>query len=188
MPTIVKEIDKIGKEFLTDFLESSIHGDCYPFAIALHRNLGWPIIGLFKKERIIHVGLKSPDEKIWDGRGEISEEEFAEYFITSPYSIRHVTEEELIATDMVDEYTIETLLKKSQLIWPNLPWKNDTPLDKVIAFTDDLEKLSRKYKLWIYGNTPTSLPTIFQGQDDETGYAIRPSINSGAFTINRVLG
>jgi hypothetical protein len=188
MPTIIKKIDKIGKEFLTDFLESSIHGDCYPFAIALHRNLGWPIIGLFKKEKIIHVGVKSPDEKIWDGRGEVSEEELAEPFITSPYSIRHVAEEELVATGTVDEYTIETLLEKAQIVWPDLPWKNGTPWDKVIAFADDLEKLSRKHKLWICGNNPMSLPMIFQGQDDETGYAIEPSIDGNAFTINRALG
>ena len=83
---------------------------------------------------------------------------------------------------------VKSYLEKAQLVWPELSWKQVTGQEKIIAFANELETLSRKYKLWICGTASTMLPVIFEGHDDEVGYEIRPSIDGNAFTINRVIG
>lgn len=186
MTTIIEE-DEFGREFLISLLATSIFGQCYPLAIALHRNLGWPMVGLFSDDRIIHAGVRSPEGKIWDGRGEVSQEEFTKPFAYISNVIRDVTEEELFARNKVSEHLVDMMTEKAQVVWPELPWKYNTFQDRIIAFADELEMLSRKHKLWICGNTPMSLPIVFKGCDDEVGYAIKPTLDGVTYTINRKL-
>lgn len=186
-------MDKIGLNFLTALFQESIYGDCYHFAIALHRSLGWPIVGLAnfaKISIIIHAGVKSPNGKIWDGRGELEEEKFIEPFTkkNKSYVILNIEEEDLIATGTVKESRIDFFQKKAQVLWPKLPWKSKTFQDKVTDFANELETLSRKHKLWVCGTVPTNLPIIFEGFDDEVGYEIKPTSDGNGFTINRMIG
>ena len=57
----------------------------------------------------------------------------------------------------------------------------------MLAFAADLERISRKHKLWIYGSVPTCLPAIDEGERDEAGYGVKTSLD-GSYTINRVIG
>ena len=187
MTTIVKNIIGGKRNGLLDLLNLTIYGDCYDFAIAMHRNLDWSLIGLIDESKIIHVGVKTPKGEIWDGRGKVSEEEFGGHFISPPFIIQEVTEEELLATGGVREHNVELILRRAQLAWPDLLWKSETIQKRMADFADELEEISRKHKLWIGGMTPTSLPIVFEGFNDETGYAIKPNTDGNAFTINRVL-
>ena len=99
MATITKKAPKSCVEVLTSFLAASIHGQCYHFAIALHYGLGWPIVGLVETKKIIHVGVRSPEGKIWDGRGEVSEKDFIDPFSKSSCAIREVAEKNLDARE-----------------------------------------------------------------------------------------
>lgn len=171
------------------FLEASIYGNCYPFAIAMHRGLGWQIIGLFREQKIIHAGVKSPEGKIWDGRGEISEFQFTEPFLAASNipAITDITESDLFSRDDVSEYMIEDYLEKAQVIWPDLPWMGQTIRQQVTAFAEELEALSRKYKLWVCAPLLGMTPVLFRGQGDEKGYGISVTGDGVTYTINREL-
>jgi hypothetical protein len=189
MPTVVRKMEAMGEEFLSGMLEASIKGHCYFLAIALHRNLGWPIVGLTDNLRIIHAGVISPEGKIWDGRGEVSKEDFVRPFLfDDSFEVREVTEEMLLATGTVDDFGVEFILKKAQTVWPELPWKHGRYEDRIIAFADELEALSRKHGLWVAGAFPATLPIIFEGDGDEVGYEVQQTPDGNAYTINRMLG
>lgn len=190
MTIVVKKLEGVGSDMLPDLLKVSIYGDCYHFALAMHRELNWDIIGLFVEDGKlpVHVGVKSSEGKIWDGRGEISEKEFIEPFVkNSAYKMREVTEEELLVSGTVNESRVEYLQKKAQIVWPNLAWKEKTFQQRVTEFAKELEGLSRKYGLWICKTYPPDSPTIVEGYGDEVGYEISPNVHGGSFSINRIL-
>lgn len=149
--TIVKKLDRIGKHFLTDLIQASIYGQCYHLAIALHHGLGWPLVGLIDNGKIIHAGVRSPEGKLWDGRGKVSEKEFVKPFSKNPPVIRDITEDDLQTTGTVQKHAVEVMQEKAQAVWPKLPWKQKTREERVVAFADELEALSRKHKLWVCG-------------------------------------
>lgn len=181
-------VDKETKAIIKGILEASIYGQCYPFAIAMHRGLDWKIIGLFRGEDIIHSGVRSPEGMIWDGRGVISEEEFIRpYSNASKESIRDITEEDLFSRDEVSDHMIESFLEKAQAMWPDLPWKGEIWRQRVVAFTEELEAISRKYKLWVCGPVPAALPVLFRGYDDEKGYQLSMMADGVTHSINRDL-
>lgn len=182
-----ENMNESTREFLARLLEVSIFGSCYDFAVALYRGLSWPIVGLTDGVEIVHVGVKSPEGKIWDGRGEVSEEEFGKPFTKNHYAICDVAEKELLATGKVREHMVEIFLRIAQENWPELSWKQVTRRERVIAFADELEALSRKHKLWICGTVPAMLPVIFEGYGDEAGYEIKLSSDGNAYMINRKL-
>ena len=167
-----------------------LDGECYAFAIAMHRCLGWPMIGLMQGKLIRHVGIVDPDGNIWDCRGKITKEEFGKPFlgVKFPYETRPITEDKLKAIAPVlsnREPLIESLSKKAQMVWPELPWKPVTLIVRVRAFAEELEALSRKHGLWLYGNFPATLPAIAEGHGDEKGYCLE-AVMSG-YMINRIL-
>jgi hypothetical protein len=182
--------DEESGRFLLNAMAATIHGNCYPVAIALHRGLRWPLIGLANNRDIIHAGVRSPDGFLWDGRGGITEEEFKKPFsMLSSFTIQNICEKDLFdRSSAANEYWVELMLKRAQLAWPDLPWVTQTPQDRVLAFATELEELSLKYGLWICGAAPTSLPVIFENKKDEVGgYEVKLTAEGNAFTINRVM-
>lgn len=181
-------ISRKTKKLLRDFLAATIHGNCYHFAIAMHRGLGWPIVGLVQNREIIHAGVKSPgDEKFWDGRGALSRKEFIEPFACDYLRFSDITEEDLAISKNFSEHAVEILLEKAQLAWPELPWKVETFQEKIIAFAKELKELSQKHGIWICASLPNGPPVIFKGEGDELGYRLTLSVEGNAFMINREL-
>jgi hypothetical protein len=191
MATIVKELPPETREFLHSFLKAScIDGKCYAFAIALYRGLGWPMVGLMLGEVIRHAGVRDPEGRFWDARGAVTEEKIGEPFgLKPPYDIRPITEQNLFSVKPIHDFEIEhVILKKAQVLWPKLPWKIKTRRERVRDFVKDLEKLSREHGLWIYGNFPTALPAIAEGEGDETGYKVIADATGLNYFFNRVIG
>jgi hypothetical protein len=191
MSISIKPLAPEAKEFLRNFLGGAgVHGRCFVFAIAMNRGLGWPMVGLMCKEEIYHVGLRDPKGIFWDARGPVDEEKIGDPFGTkSPHRFRSVTEEDLLTITPISEAEINhVVLKKAQALWPNLSWKTKVLEDRVRAFAEELEELSRKHKLWIFGVYPTKLPAIAEGEGDEIGYEVNPDITGLNFFINRKIG
>lgn len=164
-----------------------LDGECYAFAIALSRGLNWQIIGLMKKKNVIrHAALVDSSGMYWDARGLITHSELGKPFgISPPYNLRQITEKDLITARPISEIDIDSISRKAQAIWPDLPWRKNTLKSKVLAFAEDLERISRKHSLWIYGSVPTSLPTIAEGEKDEVGYRVKTNLD-GSYTISRM--
>lgn len=180
------------RKFLFEAMAATILSNCYPVAIALHRGLEWPLIGITDGEDIVHAGVRAPNGMLWDGRGEITEQEFEKPFLklSSFFTIQSISENDLfIKSSPAIECWVEVMLKRAQLAWPDLPWKIRTPQDQVMAFANELEELSKKYGLWVCGMTPTSLPVVFECQDNEAArYEVELTAEGNAFTINRTFG
>lgn len=179
-------ISEEAKKFLSDLLAASINGNCYEFAVMMHRNLGWPLVGLIENFQIIHVGVKSPDGKYWDGRGGLSQTDFIKPFKKDCLEFEYIEESDLISHKISDR-VVGIFLEKAQLLWPELPWKKPTDLEIIEFFAKDLEELSRKYRLWIGSPTSSGPSVIFKGIGDETGYELTLSEDGNAFFINRKL-
>lgn len=188
MATTIRSIDPQTKDFISLLLASTIHGNCYHFAIAMNRTLHWPIVGLMQGDEIIHTGVLSPTGAIWDGRGKLSSaEEFAEPFgITDPI-IKEVLEDDLHRYKKIQEPIIKVIIRKAQTIWPELPWQEGTFRETIISFLDELEELSRKYGLWL-GNISADNPTcIFEEFGKEEGYEISLTHDGNGYVIRRKL-
>ena len=88
-----------------------LNGECYAFAIAMHRATGFPMVGLVgelqKKTTVIHAAVLNPEGKFFDARGVVSEEEFGKPFgYKPPYRLKQVSEPDLRDIRPVDEHEI----------------------------------------------------------------------------------
>lgn len=181
-----KALDIETRENMHDMLIGlCLDGQCYAFAIAMHRCLGWPMVGLMQGLVIRHAAVIDPDGSLWDCRGKMNKEDFGKpYGIKFPYELKTITEAELNVTNPISEPFIASLSRMVQSVWPELPWRSNTLIMRVRVFAEELEALSRKHNLWIYGNFPATLPAIAEGDEDEKGYALSGTI-TGGYMISR---
>lgn len=194
MTTVIKRLgddDQEDWDILQGMHERGyLHGECYAFAIALHRGLGWPIVGVINTNDIAeHVGVRTPEGLLRDIRGAIDEESFAEPYskLKTPLVFREVTEKELYDTrEVIHDQVIAQARIIAESLWPELPWK-DSKEARLKAFADELEQLSRKYSLWVCAPVPTQKPVLFNGNGDEKGYDLLPTVTGNAYLINRRL-
>lgn len=163
-----------------------LRGECYAFAIALHRGLGWPLVGLMQQGVAQHAGVRSPHGPLYDIRGPLSEHQFAAKYVNPPFYFQELTEKDLYATRPIDDIVIRRARFVAEAIWPNLPWI-DAIAPKVKAFVDALEKLSREHGFWVSGATPIQMPILFAAEGDEDGYDVRVTMNGRHHTIERRL-
>jgi len=173
------------QEIIRGIIAGFLKGECYAFVIALHRDLGWPMIGLMKKEEVRHAAVQDPEGNFWDARGQVSENEFGEPFgLRPPYDLRVVTEADLLAIHPVFAMSIQRASKTAQSLWPELPWKPDALKCRVQTFAEELEVLSRKHGFWIRSFCPTRPAIIAEGDGEEKGYELGLTLD-GNYTINR---
>ena len=193
MPTMIKTLDGEAAQCMRGIAESGfLDGECYAFAIALSRGLGWPIVGLYPTEASTiprHAAVYGPDKRIHDVRGPLGQRstEFgAPFGIAPPYYLRPMSEDDLRNVRPVVEHTIRLARRIAEHLWPHLPWI-ESEAQRARAFADELEVLSRKHRLWIRGMAPAMLPLLAKGEDDEGGYVLKPTDDGMTFTIDRYL-
>jgi len=185
----LKRLNPKDREELRLLVEKQcLERDSYTFAIALSRGLNWPIIGLIKGDLIRHAVLIGSDGMYWDARGPVTEDELGKQFgILPSYKVQQINEEDLMAAQPISEVDIYFISKKAQAIWPDLPWAENTLKSRTLAFAADLERISRKHGLWIYGFIPNFPPVIVESEGNEAGYSVKTDLD-GSYTINRVIG
>ena len=186
MATLLKMLDLEYVDTLHDMcLSRYLDGQCYEFAIALHRGLGWPMVGLMQGEVVRHVLVHERKKIYHDTRGRVSLDKMGQPFgIGQPYDLREVSETDLKTIRPVGEHNISTARRLAESVWPDLPWK-DSEARRAKAFADELEALSRKHKFWIRSAMPSALPILAEGGDDEAGYTLIPTADAGGFQIDR---
>ncbi len=187
MSVIYKPLDREDWDGLHS-LAMSVHldGECYLFAIALHRALGWPLIGLMSSDVIRHALLKCGDEVYFDVRGNVLYTGIGEPFdMVPPYDLREIQEKDLAQMRPFTDFNLETVIWMAQALWPELPWKSG-PLVEAKAFLEELDTLCKKHRKWIRAPLPTTLPIICESHGDET-YSFTPSVNGRDYFFDRVI-
>ncbi len=192
MPTIIHKLleqdeeswEALHEECLTMYLD----GACYAFATALHQGLGWPIVGLMNGEVIRHAAVQSPDGRLHDVRGFISEEQFGSPFgFAPPYTLRAISMDNLRRDEEPEEVRLNAVRRArrtAEILWPELPWQKSFTA-RVSAFADELEILSKKHGLWIRAAVPGARPLLAVSGYDEGGYELSPTHDGLTFTIDR---
>ncbi|MDP3778469.1 MAG: hypothetical protein Q8R30_00275 [bacterium] len=187
MPVLAK---LIGEDFEALHLTAKglfLHGQCYEFAIAMHRATGWPLVGLMKESTIEHAGVRSHNGLIHDCRGPNTPKDFSKEFDLSPDNIQNITEQDMYGTRKIYEGSIRLASRIAQSLWPELPWKPNTLHNRMIAFMEDLEKLSHDHNLWIRSAVPGCRPVISEGDNLEGGYFFSPTATASAYVMDRYL-
>ena len=164
-----------------------LEGECYAFAIAVHRGTGWPMVGLIKDGIARHALIRQPDGRLFDARGVVTDEELGEPFsMSAPYEFRNITEQYLYAIRPVTEISIRHARLLAEELWPDVPWDVSEQM-KVRAFTDALENLCRQHGFWIRASIPGSPPLLERAHGDEGGYTIQCYIDGVTYVLNRYL-
>jgi hypothetical protein len=186
MSVIIKPLGDDVRDFLDKLIAGNyLDGHCYELAIALHRALGWPLIGLIQslygQSVIRHAAVRHPDSGFFDGRGWISDDQFTDPFGHGSIVTFHLESELKHRTRPILENHITMAGKLAMSRWPELPWLGDTHFRKIVSFLDDLEILCRRHGFWLH-----DWPSIAPDGGDEMGYALVTTGN-GSYTANRLL-
>lgn len=191
MPTKVHSLkeDTEAWECLHDIaIARYLDGECYAFARALHEGLGWPLIGLMQGDVIRHAMVREPGGLLRDVCGATTAEELCKTFgLPLPPVTREVRDFDLIRAEEPAErifFMIRQARKMAEVLWPELPWR-DSAAQCVAAFTDELESLCRKHRLWLRPMVPGSPMMISDEIGEERGYALTPTSDGTTFCIDR---
>lgn len=194
MPTRIRTADHDTQDFLQELIrETYLDGQCYKLAIALHRGLGWPLVGLIQADQDVmrHAAVYHPNGALFDARGEVTEEEFMAPFgpgkvvpLATEFHVRHLNRP-------IPELAIMTAGKLAMSVWPDLPWTEYTYLNSMMAFLAGLEALCREHGFWLrdsagLGSAPALWPSVAVAEGDESGYKLAAT-GVGSYVINRVL-
>lgn len=164
-----------------------LDGQCYEFAAALHRGLGWPMVGFMKDSIIRHALVKSRYGKLWDVRGPVDQDKIGIPFgIKGPYDIKPITEDDLRNTRDVAEEAIERASLFAEALWPELSWRKHTFRRKATSFVAELETLCRKHGIWIRAPFPAHRIVLDKICGDEKGFRFSPALD-GQYFFDREL-
>lgn len=172
---------------MAELLKSTfLDGGCGYLALALHTGLGWPLIEARVDGKFIHYAVRTPKDKFWDARGEVDDKhQLVETFgVRGQITVIDTTEEKLRAFaefEYDDDHQVQSALGYAQVVWPELPWKSETPRCRVQAFAHQLEKLSREHGIWIREGM------VYIGDESENGYSLQTTISGFTFGLSRIL-
>ncbi|MBP5993863.1 MAG: hypothetical protein KA731_03050 [Candidatus Moranbacteria bacterium] len=163
-----------------------LDGPCYELAIALHRNTGWPMVGLILDSVIRHAGIRRPDGSIHDARGPINEQVFAAPFLETAveHIIRPITESELLSVREISLSLIRHFSCTAPILWPDLPYPEDHPMRKAIAFADELRELSLRHGICLRTSVPAERIHFASLKGDEQ-YVLAPTDDGFGWTMRR---
>jgi len=171
-----------------------LDGECYAFAIALKRGLGWPLAGLMEGDTIRHAMAYGISHKLYDVRGGFAQDDpklGQPFSLRPPYQLRQIKEEQLRQVRPVHERTIRHARKLAEIIWPNWPWRSASSAHaRMTAFLDDLESISRRHGVWVRAAIPNPAmwPHLSEHEGDESGYTLYPTEDGQGYIFDRRLG
>lgn len=185
----IQKLSEEDRESAMCMMGGYLHGNCYVYALALNAGLGWPIIGLMRGDEIHHAGVRSPDGRFMDARGFVKESEITEPFSTVTIDcLKEVRAEDLHPNPMMLADNIDAATERAQIVYPDLPWVEGTPMRRIQDFAVKLEELCREHGVWIREMLPTARPVVYlaHNEDDfEKGYNFSPVMNGGGYFLSR---
>lgn len=169
-----------------------LDAQCYEFALALSESLGWPIVGVIAPYNgeltVRHAVLLSSHNAYFDARGYLIKSEIGAPFglDSSEYRLKlPLTRADLEQVRPIDEHAMRLARELAEAYWPKLPWK-DGLVKRTTAFIDELETLSRKHGIWVFGHLPTTWPGLSVGEGEEVaGYTLETNSTGLSMRFNR---
>lgn len=201
MPVRILPLDEETLDHLRGIISAVyLDGECYELAFALHRLTGWPIVALNTiglKETDLehafrHAAVRDPKGMLHDARGTVSPQDFGRPFglRTSVESRLHVvTEDEVRQVRPVNEYAVNRAAQLAEVVWPELALLAEARRSRYQRFVEALEALSREHGIWVRSPLPAAhhRPCLAEGEGDELGYDMQPSIEGNAYLFDRRL-
>jgi hypothetical protein len=190
MTTYKKQLGPEDRDFLKDcVLERFLSGECYACAQALHRGLGWPLVGLMQGEVVFHALVRTPKGTYFDARGEVEEVNVAQPFgALKDFALQDITEAHLGLLKGESTYYRNTAILRArsllEQLWPDLPWC-DSEATRMALFADALEALCREHGVWIRALSPGAPPVLYVMDGDEEGYVLSPLVGTVGFMFDR---
>lgn len=157
-------------------------GGASAFAVAMHRGLGWRLVGLRHRGVICHALVEHPHGGYFDARGPVAEAEIGQPFTMPPPFCLVIIEAEVLAAK---EEHIASARRHAEAAWPDLPWQ-DSLAERAARFTEALETLCRQHGFWIRAAFPGARPILGESNGDEAGFSLEPT-GSGSFCLDRIL-
>lgn len=158
-----------------------LHGGCIAFAFAAHRRTGWPAVSVDTPSgTFAHVGLKTPDGRIFDSRGMLSEQDFAGNW-GGP--LKDADLDGLRQAYPYSEFMGRTADTHLQLLFPDFPGAHPQA-DRLEAFAKDLHELCQRHGFHLRPAFAHGM-VVYPSYGEETGYDIR--VHAGVMTVERLL-
>lgn len=183
----VKRLSEEDREALQEAISGRyLHGDCYSFAIALHRRTGWQLVGAVDREGLaLHAGVRRPDGVYLDVRGFMGEYWFLDGW-TQAVGIAEMSEADLLAVDskQMDERIAKADVHIDRL-FPDLPGSDEAG-KRIGAFLQGLHALCREHGFYIRAQTPGMRPVIYSAHGDEAGFCA-DELCIGGWAFDRLL-
>jgi hypothetical protein len=194
MPTQLRPLDADTLEFLQRLMtQTYLDGRCYELAIALHRGLGWSLVGLQQRTQedgvettcIRHAGVMSPDRWFFDARGRVANEDVDTPFGSNLEYVDFELESDLRShTRPIEELFISQAGKLAMSLWPALPWKKDTYIQSVVTFLNDIEQVCRRHGFWLIAPCGAATwPMIVPAEEADADYELIPN-GVGSYVAN----
>lgn len=178
MPVIIEEIADDRDAVVGLYL----HGGCIAFARAAHERTGWQPVSINTPAgTFAHVGLRTPDGKIFDARGNLSDEEFASSWAL-PVALADL--DDLEKRYPYSDFVGEMARRHLDMLFPDFP--GEMPLiARLDAFSTALQALCKEHGFHLRAGLPHGM-VLYPSYGDEAGYEI--TMHSGSMTIDRKLG
>jgi hypothetical protein len=186
MPITYKPLSEEDHKSLHELSQSVyLDGECYAFAIALHRLLGWDLIGIMEGEVVRHACVVHCG-RYYDVRGQVPKNKLGAPFGLSSPELRPITEETLYATRPIGDSSIAQSEWIAEALWPELPWRSG-PMVKYRSFLIELAALCEKHGTYIFAPYPMAKPLLTEAVGDEKGFMFSPTSNGRLYFFDRVL-
>lgn len=192
MATISTQRDEESIKSLKSLIESTyLDGQCYELAVALHRGLDWPIVGILEDTVVRHALVRMPSGHLWDARGEVTGARIGEPFgLREPLFQTFPNEPRFLnAVRPVHELAIERARRLAENLWPDeLPWINSRK-KRALRFATAFEELCREYGCYVRAPYPGGRPLLVEHDSGDTvSYALQITDDGMTYAIDRVLG
>ena len=163
-----------------------LDGQCYEFAMALHRGLGWPMVGLIENDVIRHALVASSERLFWDALGCVTKKKVGEPFNIRIPTLKPIDENKLRKVRPILDNDIEIASLFAEALWPNLPWQKNTFRRRTMDFLKELTSLCRRHKIWIRAPFPAAQIVLGNYYGNEKGFIASPTMD-GQYFFDRLL-
>jgi hypothetical protein len=130
--------------------EAYLRSLSYEFALGISRRTGLPLIGMVHDGIVLHAGVRDTQGKFFDARGPVDDCDMAELFPEASHIvIRNITVDDMRCAREVSESIANRAACMAQLVWPDLPWNDQSESRRILRFAEHLFDLCKDHGYFV---------------------------------------